>query len=79
MLNWNDVMLQQERNKDLLREANNYRFAREAMGPREGRNRFHGRALIWLGCRLVAWGSLLQARFGVPVETSALRSANHCR
>lgn len=79
MLNWNDVMVQQERNKDLLREANNYRFAREAMGPREGRNRFHCRALIWLGRRLVAWGSHLQARFGAPVETPALRPANHCR
>jgi hypothetical protein len=79
MLNWNDVLAQQERNKDLMREANNYRFARQAMGPRDKRNRFHRKALIWVGCRLVAWGSLLQARFGAPVETSALRPANHCR
>lgn len=75
MIDWNAVLVQQERHKDLLREAEGHRLVRQALRGCEKHDRFHRRALIWLGHRLVAWGALLQERYGITVETPAL----HCR
>jgi len=67
MFTWYDVLVHQERNKDLLREAEHYRFVRRALAGRERHDHFYCRALIWLGRRLVAWGVRLQARHGAAV------------
>ena len=64
MFNWYDVVVHQERNKDLLREAEHYRLVRQALAGRERRERFHCKVLSWLGRRLVAWGVRLQERYG---------------
>jgi hypothetical protein len=77
MFTWNDVLVQEERRKDLLREAEEYRLARLVLAGRERRPRLYYRALTWLGRRLVAWGYRLQARYGVAATVpGALRIAN---
>ena len=65
-----------ERNKDLLREAERYRLVRQVLPARRRHSRFHCRALIWLGRRLVGWGRRLQERYDVVVDASVLRAAN---
>jgi hypothetical protein len=57
MFGWYDVLVHQERNKDLLREAEHYRLVRRALAGRERHDHFYCRALIWLGRRLVAWST----------------------
>ncbi len=71
MVNWNDVLAQQERYKDLLREAEKAQLVRQAAAGRGRRDGLHRRVLTWLGLRLVAWGCYLQARYGVAVEVAA--------
>jgi hypothetical protein len=63
-VNWIEVLAHQERHKDILRKAERERLVRQALAAREKRERFYGPALIWLGRRLVAWGGLLQERYG---------------
>ena len=65
-----------ERNRDLLRQAERYRFVRQAWPARHWHGRFHCRVLIWLGQRLVDWGRRLQERYDVVVDVSVLRAAN---
>jgi hypothetical protein len=64
MISWNQVMAQQERCKDLLREAERERTARQVLAGRDRRNRFYCQALTWLGDHLVTWGSRLQEQYG---------------
>ena len=64
MFNWYDVLVHQERCKDMMREAGQYRFMRQVLAGLTRRERFHCRALRWLGRRLVAWGVRLQERYG---------------
>jgi hypothetical protein len=64
MLSWSDIMVQQERNADLLREAERERLIQHVLAGRERRGRFTRQALAWLGQRLVAWGCRLQERYG---------------
>jgi hypothetical protein len=64
MLSWSDIMVQQERNADLLREAERERLIQHMLAGRERRGRFTRQALAWLGQRLVAWGCRLQERYG---------------
>ena len=64
MLSWIDVMAQQERYADLLREAAKERFLQQLVAGRGRHDRFYHRALAWLGHRLVTWGRRLQERYG---------------
>jgi hypothetical protein len=67
---WTELMVHEARRADLLREAEQERMARRALAGREKRDRLTGRALTWLGERMVAWGGRLQARYGA-VSTAA--------
>ena len=80
MFNWYDVLVHQERNKDLLREAEHYRFMRQVLAGHKRRERFHCKALSWLGRRLVVWGVHLQARYGSVAAAPDFewRSASQC-
>lgn len=64
MLSWIDVLAQQERYADLLREAAKERFLQQVVAGRGMRDRAYRRALAWLGHRLVTWGRRLQERYG---------------
>ena len=75
MVNWLDFLVQQERYKDLLREAEEYRLIRKALAGRPRRTRLHCQALVWLGRRLVAWGWRLQERYGAATATPTLQAA----
>lgn len=80
VINWYNEVLAQEHSKDLLREAERYRLVRQALAGRARRDRFHCRALTWLGRRLVAWGWRLQEHYdGILVEAPALQVASHCQ
>ena len=79
MLNWYEVLVLEERNRDMLREAENQRLVRQALAGRQARAGIHCRALSWLGRHLVDWGCFLQQRYGIAVEKSTLQTANHCR
>ena len=74
MISWSQVMAQQERRKDLLREADRERIIRQALAGRDRRNHFYCQALTWLGDRLVTWGSRLQERYG-PAPTAICSSS----
>jgi len=77
MCSLTDVLVQQERYKDMQREMERYRLVRQVLAGRERRNRFHHRALTWLGQRLVAWGRHLQEQHGAPAATPTLQVADH--
>jgi hypothetical protein len=79
MQRWGDALAQQERYKDFLREAEQYRLVRPALAGSDRHAGFHRRVLTWLGGRLVAWGWRLQERYGVGAAVPALRVANCCR
>ena len=64
MSGWYLVIAGQARQKELLREAERYRLARQVLAERGRRDRAWVRALAWLGRRLVAWGQGLQERYG---------------
>ncbi|UCC64918.1 MAG: hypothetical protein JSV36_07720 [Anaerolineae bacterium] len=70
---------QLERYKDIRREMERERLVRQALAGREKRGRFYGPALVWLGCRLVAWGRRLQESYGTAVEAPTLHLADHTR
>jgi len=76
---YRDFFVYREHYKDLLREAERNRLVRQALAGRESRDRFHCRALTWLGRRLVAWGCRLQERYSAAATAPALRAANHSR
>ncbi len=62
MLSEKDILLWQEHYKDLLREADQERRARQARAG-ERPMRTHQRALGWLGSQLVTWGRYLERRY----------------
>jgi hypothetical protein len=64
MPSWKDIWVQQERYKDILREAEKERLAQQALARVAMGRHFHCRALTWLGRQLVAWGYRLQERYG---------------
>ncbi len=77
MFSWTDVQAQQERYKDIRREAERYRLVQQVLAGRERGNHFHYRALTWLGRRLIAWGRRLQERYGARAATPTLWVADH--
>lgn len=64
MLDWGNFLIGQEHRKDLLREAERERLARQSLAGRERSDSLYGRTLIWLGRRMVAWGKHLQEHYG---------------
>jgi hypothetical protein len=64
MLSWKDYLVAREHYKDLLREAEQERLARQAMAGGESDPHLYCRMLAWLGRRLVNWGLRLQKRYG---------------
>lgn len=64
MINWIDVLANQERYEDMRREAQRERLVRQARPAPQKRGPVHGPARIWLGRRLVTWGSRLQESYG---------------
>ncbi|TKJ30016.1 MAG: hypothetical protein CEE40_06305 [Chloroflexi bacterium B3_Chlor] len=71
MLGWRDIVAQQERYKDLLREAERHRLVLHELALHERKNRFGCRAMAWLGRALVAWGWRLQERYAARLEVPA--------
>ena len=74
-----DSLVYREHYKDLLREAEKARLVRQMQAGQESRERFHRRALTWLGRRLVVWGWRLQERYGAMTAAPALRVADRTR
>ena len=70
---WVDVMVHQERRRDLLRDAKQERLMQQALAGRNGRDRFYCRVLTWMGRRLVAWGWHLQERYSAAAPATTLR------
>ena len=68
---WIELLVHEARHADLLREAANERMVRQARAGREEQDRLIGRALAWLGARMVAWGRRLQARYGAATTAAA--------
>lgn len=62
-MTWLEIMAHYKGNRDLLREAEEARFAAFAAAPQDG---FHCRALRWLGHRLTDWGQKLLQRYPAP-------------
>jgi len=62
MLNWSDYLIQQERYKNLLAEAETERMLQrpDTQLPRQHNRRMHRRAIAALGRTLVALGWRLQ-------------------
>jgi hypothetical protein len=79
MFDWREVYVQQERHKEFLLEAQQYRMARKVASGRETQDHVYRRALTWLGHHLVAWGCFLEERYSPPVEAPAVPAANRCR
>ena len=69
MLNWQDIVMQQGRYQDLLREAQRERLVKPAQQSCEPSHLFYRRAFTWLGKQLVTWGLSLLARFGSTPAT----------
>jgi hypothetical protein len=63
MVNPNDILLQRERYKDLLREAEQKRLLQAAGLRRPGNWRPHRKVANWIGIQMVRWGRKLQ-RYG---------------
>lgn len=76
MLNWNDIVMQQERYQDLLREAQRERLVKQAQQSCKPGHPFYRRALTWLGKQLVTWGLSLQTRFSSATSDPTLELAH---
>ena len=77
VVSWKDVLVQQERYQDLLREAERHRLVRQVLAGRQRRQRAYCRAINWLGRRMVAWGQRLQEHYGATATAPALQAANY--
>jgi hypothetical protein len=69
-------LVMQQRQADLLREAQQTRLARLALAGRPRHDHFYCRAFVELGRRLVRWGWRLQERHDVISVTQTL-AATH--
>jgi len=63
MIGYRDLLMSQEHYQELRREAENERLIRQARTAGAHGMRLHGRALSWLGGRMVVWGQGLQTRY----------------
>ncbi|MBC7233145.1 MAG: hypothetical protein H5T68_07910 [Chloroflexi bacterium] len=67
MLSWKDILVQQERYKDALREAEKERLIRQDLARFIINHRFYCRILRWFGSQLVTWGYRLQERYSTAM------------
>ncbi|MBC7262237.1 MAG: hypothetical protein H5T63_09500 [Chloroflexi bacterium] len=67
MLSWKDVLVQQERYKDALREAEKERLVRQALARSVIGRRFYSQALAWLSNPLFFWRYHLRERYGTAL------------
>ena len=63
-----ELAYQEERRKDLMREAERRRLVKAVVAAQPKPNRFYDPLLAGLGCLLTGWGLRLQARYGGIVE-----------
>jgi len=59
-----DEYLMRIRQEEILTQAENNRLVAQAKRRSPRRRSYSGRALTWLGNRLIKWGEYLQLRFG---------------
>jgi hypothetical protein len=78
MLGWSGVLAQQERYRELLREAERNHLAVHELALQERSSRWHRRAIAWLGRTLVAWGWRLQDRREAGLEMAGLPGTVAC-
>jgi hypothetical protein len=76
-MSWKDLMVQQERYRDLQREIEHDRRARQALAECPRRARAYAGLLAWLGQQLVRWGSALQEAYGNASPAASLSSVDH--
>ena len=63
-----NLLAEEERRKDMMREAERQRLIRAIKAARPRPKRFYDRLLAGLGRSLTGWGVRLQARYGPMVE-----------
>jgi hypothetical protein len=63
-----NVLAEEERRKDMMREAEKQRLIRAVKAAQPRPTRFYDRLLASLGRLLTGWGVRLQARYGPVVE-----------
>lgn len=68
MLSDKDLLMMQEHNKDLLREAEKERLLRRARKEMPREPNLFSRGLGWLGQQLVHWGCLLEKHYSPRLE-----------
>jgi hypothetical protein len=59
------ILMRELYNEELKREADQARLRRHALAQAR-RSGFQGRALSWLGRRMIDWGYSLQSRYEAP-------------
>ena len=78
MITEQTYLVKQEYYDDQRRAAARQRLARAAAQSGRARgegDRLYARALAWLGDRLVAWGSRLQAQYNTVVSSTMSQTA----
>lgn len=70
MIGHKDLLMQRLYYEEAIRQAEEERLLRQLRANGSQGDRLPGRALIWLGRRLVAWGQGLQERYGVSAAAS---------
>ena len=76
MLSWLDTAMQQERYRDLLREAQTEQLVKQAQQSCKPGHPFYHQAFTWLGKQLVTWGVSLQTQFGSAISDPTLELAH---
>ncbi|MBC7232674.1 MAG: hypothetical protein H5T68_05480 [Chloroflexi bacterium] len=67
MLSWKDILVQQERYKDVFREAEKERLIRQTLARVAMNQHFYSRVLRWLGSQLATWGYRIQERYSTAM------------
>ena len=71
MITWYDYLIEAERHKDFIAEAEKERLIQQAVKHGSSPTKGYQRWLVRLGAQLVSWGGHLQARYGQPLEVSS--------
>jgi len=67
MITWTDILVREQRRRELLKEANHWRLARQVSNRETASYQL---LLARLGEQLVKWGCRLQAKYGTLAEAS---------
>jgi hypothetical protein len=71
MITWYDYLIEAERHKNIIAEAEKERLIRQAVKHSSSPTKSYQRWLARLGVQLVSWGYRLQARYGQPLVISS--------